>query len=391
MDLPLALSVHRFVSSVGAYAGFASIIGLAILVLLFFAQARETSALRDHVDELLERIAGLESRLARQAQAQAQAAAPPAAAAAEPVRQAAPALAAVGGSRAQALALPPAPPAGVGAPALSAATRVVPLGVPAGAALAARSGGGSGGGGVATGPAPGPATPAGATNGSSGPRAAPVPVPAGPASTPPRSAAARPPGGSLPARSSATPSATASRRAAARPAPPSRESAPRSGGRRLGRLALIAVAVLAVGAAVAVAVVVISSSSKSSGTSSRAASRQSTTRTTPATQVNPRTVTVAVLNGTSTAGLAHRTAQRLLALGFVKGAVTTAADQTRTSTTVAYIPGARPQALAVARALKLGASSVAPVDQGTRTVACGGVSTCTASVMVTVGSNLASQ
>ena len=58
---------------------------------------------------------------------------------------------------------------------------------------------------------------------------------------------------------------------------------------------------------------------------------------------------------------------------------------------MAYIPGARTQALAVARALKLGAASVAPVDQGTRTVACGGLPTCTASVMVTVGSDLASQ
>jgi Fe2+ transport system protein FeoA len=141
----------------------------------------------------------------------------------------------------------------------------------------------------------------------------------------------------------------------------------------VGRLVLIAVAVLAVGAAIAGAIVLISSNSKSA---------------TAATKVDARTVTVAVLNGTSIAGLAHRISQRLVALGFVKGAVTTAADQTRTSTTVAYIPGARTQALAVARALKLGAASVAPVDQGTRTVACEGLSTCTASVMVTVGSDL---
>jgi hypothetical protein len=379
MDLPLALSVHRFVSSVGAYAGFASIIGLAILVLLFFAQARETSALRDHVDELLHRIAGLEARVSRQPQAVAAPATP----AAEPVRQTAPALAAVGGSPAQALALPPAPPAGVGAPALSAATRVVPLGMPAGAALAARSGGG-----VATVSAPAPATPAGATNGSSGPRPAPMPVPAGPASSPPRSAAARPPGGSLPARSALTSSATAGRRAAGRPAPPSREPAASGGGRPVGRLVLIAVAVLAVGAAIAGAIVLISSNSKSPNSRISGASRQSTTPATAATKVDARTVTVAVLNGTSIAGLAHRISQRLVALGFVKGAVTTAADQTRTSTTVAYIPGARTQALAVARALKLGAASVAPVDQGTRTVACEGLSTCTASVMVTVGSDL---
>ena len=34
-NLPLALSVHHFVNSVGADAGFAAIIGLAILVVLF--------------------------------------------------------------------------------------------------------------------------------------------------------------------------------------------------------------------------------------------------------------------------------------------------------------------------------------------------------------------
>jgi hypothetical protein len=195
----------------------------------------------------------------------------------------------------------------------------------------------------------------------------------------------------MPVRSAGTPSAAASRRAAARPAPPSREPAPRAGGLRLGRLALIAVTVLAVGAAVAGAVVLSSSNSNSKSTSSTGASRQSTTRTTPAAQVTPRTVTVAVLNGTATAGLAHRTAQRLSTDGFQEGKITTAADQTRSATTVAYIPGARAQALAVARALKLGPASVSPVDSGTRAVACGGLSTCTASVMVTVGSDLASQ
>ena len=40
--LPFAFSVSHFINSVGADAGFASIIGLAILVLLYFAQARET-------------------------------------------------------------------------------------------------------------------------------------------------------------------------------------------------------------------------------------------------------------------------------------------------------------------------------------------------------------
>ncbi|MBV9820163.1 MAG: hypothetical protein JOZ07_17680, partial [Solirubrobacterales bacterium] len=50
-EIPYALSVHHFVSSVGSDAGFAAVIGLALLTLLFFAHARETAALRDRADE----------------------------------------------------------------------------------------------------------------------------------------------------------------------------------------------------------------------------------------------------------------------------------------------------------------------------------------------------
>src|ERR1700735_911457 len=77
--IPFAFSVHHFISSVGADAGFASIIGLAILVLLYFAQARETSTLRDRADEAEQRSAQLEARLsqvANAARAQAQQAGP---------------------------------------------------------------------------------------------------------------------------------------------------------------------------------------------------------------------------------------------------------------------------------------------------------------------------
>ena len=73
--------------------------------------------------------------------------------------------------------------------------------------------------------------------------------------------------------------------------------------------------------------------------------------------------------------------------------MTTAVDQTRTATTVAYLPGQRRAALAVATLLKLGSASVTPADQTTRTVACQGLSTAACSaqtVIVTVGSDLAS-
>ena len=69
--VPLALSVHKFISSVGADAGFAALIAVAILVLLYFAHARETAGLRSHISELLERVSELETALARVAANQA--------------------------------------------------------------------------------------------------------------------------------------------------------------------------------------------------------------------------------------------------------------------------------------------------------------------------------
>ena len=61
---PFAFSVHSFISSVGADAGFASIVGLAVLVLLYFAQARETESLREQTHESARRVQQLEGRLA---------------------------------------------------------------------------------------------------------------------------------------------------------------------------------------------------------------------------------------------------------------------------------------------------------------------------------------
>jgi hypothetical protein len=104
----------------------------------------------------------------------------------------------------------------------------------------------------------------------------------------------------------------------------------------------------------------------------------------------PSTVTVAVLNGTSTNQLAHRVGARLLAGGYKQGTIATAANQTETSTVVAYLPGKtnRTDALHVAAALGLRSSSVRPVDQPTLQVACPTSTSC-ANVVVTVGADLA--
>jgi hypothetical protein len=148
--------------------------------------------------------------------------------------------------------------------------------------------------------------------------------------------------------------------------------------------------------AVVVVLLVITSSGSSnhaSGTTAQSATAQSARRqkARPPAAVKPSAVTVAVLNGTSTSNLAHTVAQQLGTAGFKEGTIATAADQTQTATVVGYLPGSRRDALLVAKSLKLGSASVQPVDQSNRTVACPASSTsCPAQVVVTVGSDLAS-
>jgi hypothetical protein len=112
-----------------------------------------------------------------------------------------------------------------------------------------------------------------------------------------------------------------------------------------------------------------------------------------ATTFKPSSVTVAVLNGTTTNQLAHRIADKLAAYGYKEGTIATAANQTATKTVVGYRKGAtnRTDAVHVAQALGLRSSAVQAVDQGTLQVACPASSACTANVVVTVGADLANQ
>jgi hypothetical protein len=55
----LAFSLQTDVKSIGAYAGFAAIIGLALLVLLYFAQAREVRRMSDLLEEQENRLRSL--------------------------------------------------------------------------------------------------------------------------------------------------------------------------------------------------------------------------------------------------------------------------------------------------------------------------------------------
>jgi hypothetical protein len=148
---------------------------------------------------------------------------------------------------------------------------------------------------------------------------------------------------------------------------------------------------LAAAGVVAVLLIVTSSgSSPQSQTASRNSNAPTARHKPKPAQASNASVTVAVLNGTATSGLAHRVATKLGAAGYKEGAIATASDQTRTATVVAYLPGHRRDALAIASTLKLGSASVQAVDQNTQAIACPPPSACSATVVVTVGSDLAS-
>lgn len=406
-NVPFAFSVHHFVSTVGADVGFASIIGLAILALLYFAQARETASLREQAEDSAEHLRELELRLTQLSQGSAGAAprsgagtgtitplpaSPPAGFAraagpttSAPAGSAAAVAAARTGSAAPVSARAaspvanlegiPAAPAGVGAPALSAATRLIPSRDPESISIRANGASDPAGSTSVLSPAgPSPATAAGVANGS----------------------------GSSPGQTTVAPGARpAPRPAAARPTGPPRRGgtaatgrAPQGGaGSTISRGVIALISLLGLVAVVVILLVVTSSGSSthSSTTASAATNVQSARNPNGGTVITPASVTVAVLNGTSTSNLAHAVASRLSADGFKEGSIATASDQTQTATVVGYLPGHRDAALAVAKSLKLGSASVQPVDQSNRAVACPASSTpCAAKVIVTVGSDLAS-
>jgi len=363
--LSLAFSVHNFISSTGADAGFAAIVGLAILVLLYFAHARETANLREEAALLTQRLQHAEARVAQLTRLQT---------AAEARSE----------TEMPAIALAPFAPAGTGAPALASATHVIPFELqipePEEPIVVQR-------------PVAAPAAaPALAMAGVAAPAVAPAPAQTPPLPPPPGvPAPATSAGGNGDGGSSDRPPPAAARRPApARGYPPLELPGQRKRRSRLGRG--IAVAIVAL-AAVAVAVVLFAVTAIG-GSNNHTAAGQTTNTPGPghagAAAFKPASITVAVLNGTSINQLAHRVGAKLMALGYKEGALATASNQTETKTTVAYVPGSKNRigALHVAHALGLRRSAVQRIDRGTLQVACPGPSTCTANVVVTAGANL---
>src|SRR5436305_6176717 len=96
MDPVFALSLSGPLTDIGAVAGLVAIPGLAVLSLLYFAQAREVKRLREWAGRAPERDAELQARVTAEAQQRAAVASVPAApkpatAAATPAGQAKPA------------------------------------------------------------------------------------------------------------------------------------------------------------------------------------------------------------------------------------------------------------------------------------------------------------
>jgi hypothetical protein len=151
---------------------------------------------------------------------------------------------------------------------------------------------------------------------------------------------------------------------------------------------LVPVAAGAVVVAIVVALVLVLGSS-GSATNHRAAVRHRPKVAAAPPGVVPGAVTVAVVNGTGINQLAHHVGARLTRLGFKEGSLATATGQTLSRTSVGYVPGQRKDALAVAHALKLPASAVRAAAQSSLSLVCPSASSCTADVVVMVGTDLA--
>jgi hypothetical protein len=353
MSSILALSVSDKIDQYGAYAGFASVLGLAVLSLLYFAQAREVKRLREWAGRAPERAADLQDRATAAAQQRV---------IAQPQRPGQPGV-------------PQTQPARPGVPG-------APGAVPAAATPAGRAAG-------AAAPAAAAATAAGAATATPpGQQTSVQPAANGAAQSPP---GARP-GEPLRAPVTATPGGTPPGSTRTNYGPDDRDDD--EGRSRLAVGGAIAAVVVVLIVIVVLVTGVLGGGSDDKGTqttrtlgsSATAPARRTRTtagRTTqPSATPKPGTYEVSVLNGTTVPGLARGVANRLQNTRFRIGTVTNAATQDRSATLVEFAPGHRAEADAVAKAIDVSSDSIQPLSAGSRTIA--GSS---ATVVVTVGSD----
>ena len=414
-----------FIKDYGGYAGAASVLGLAVLSLLYFAQAREVKRLREWAGRAPERAAEIEQRAITgqpatprpqpaavqrqpvrqpgqpQTAAAQQAAAKPPGANGAPAQPGAPATAvAAGAAGAAAAGATQTPGAQPGQPAKTGDDATKVAGSDAEKADGdAKPAEGEGEGEGAKAPAAGAGTPT--------PPAAPAtPAPSAPATgatpqdtaesgvpiPPPRTPAARPRPQTTPAPRPA-PAALRSGGAGTRQSRPANVPTQRAGRRfPVGLIAAIAAGVIVLG--VVLALVLGGGGDDPKGTGGSEVPGTSEPAVTPPpnatndTRAEPRPpseVSVAVLNGTTITGLAGRTADKLRAADYnvPASSVTDAVERNRSATEIRYAEGYQAEARAVAKAIGAGNDIVeAGIDQNLRTVAGDD-----ARVVVTVGSD----
>jgi hypothetical protein len=347
MSSILALSVSDKIDQYGAYAGFASVVGLAVLSLLYFAQAREVKRLREWAGRAPERAVDLQERAAAAAQQQRVVAPRPV----------------------------PAPP---GTPVTPAAPGARPAAAtPAGQAQAV----------------PGAAAAAAATA-----AGAATATPPGAAAAPGQATSVQPAANGAPAATPSVPPGQPLRVGGGTGVPPRTPAVPADsdGGDRsplaiagaVGAIAIVAVA------AVLLATGAFSGDGDSTqpkntiGTPGASATETTTTKssgsssTTSTATPKPGSYIVSVLNGTAVPGLARGVAIRLQNAKFKIGNVTNASDQTRSATQVEFAPGHRAEADTVAKAIDVAGDAIVPLTGASKTIAGD-----QATVVVTVGAD----
>ena len=368
------------IQDVGAYAGFAAVVGLAVMAALFFSQARDLRRLREWAGRAPERAAELGVPIPGQTavpeEVAQQATRPVPTGAVKPIPAVKPAPAsAAGAAPATAVQSPPVP-AKPGEPAKEDGDAAKKDGeAKPGEAKPAEAGPGA------------PQTPAAAPAG---------PKPATPAAAPP---VAAPPGGAPPTpplpppvKPPLPPKPVAPVRPATppRPSPALQQTAVLPASQRLrdtsggtarrgglsGRYVMVIVAgVIVLGGAAAFGISQLGSGGDDSG---RDSGNQPQEPTDPAS-VNPSAVTVSVLNGTTVPGLAAQIGDEVETQGFQRGNVANALDQQRTQSVVLFSEGREAEARLVARRLRI--ATVEPVDPDSQALAGN------ASVVVIVGSD----
>ncbi len=463
MWIPFALSLDKYVNKAGTDVGFGCLLAVALLSVLYFAGARETRSLRDQLEEAQTRIAALEARVSQamrnpgrganrgaarqrgpestqvpQVPGRPGVVPPPSVGAATGagVSRGRREVGAVTGASAQSPAVTGAllgAPAGAGAPSLGSATKLIPSPEAGPVPVPTISRPGVGEPGVRV---PAVAQPTVGQPGVGQPAAVPAAATAAAlaASAPeayadlddddyddefePDDTMYVPAGGAVggnSGRSRGGPAVAGSRSMVydddadddlepVGPPPrrtiPTVDAGPAGPSRFARRLIGGVVALLVVAAIVVVLLVVTGNGTHTTRTSTAARGTVTRQKTTPAV-FKPASLKVAVLNGTGQAGLAGDVAKLISKSGYTvpAPAITNAAVQTDTTTTVAYRTGYRADAFRVAKSLSRSSgvaitqvvpAGVTAITSCATPTATGQAGTCPAKVIVTVGTDLES-